>query len=66
VNDKIHMGSLEKQTSGTALSLSLLSVAIVAVYVANLWLPSFSDGAVNFQHALTSNPFSFAGTFVLT
>jgi PAS domain S-box-containing protein len=66
VNDKIHTGSLEKQTSGTALSLSLLTVAIVAVYVANLWLPSFSDGAVSFQHALTSNPFSFAGTFVLT
>jgi PAS domain S-box-containing protein len=66
VTNKIHTGSLEAQSSGTALSLSLLTVAIVAVYVANLWRPSFSDGAVNFEHALTSNPFSFAGTFVLT
>jgi PAS domain S-box-containing protein len=66
VTNKIHTGSLEVQSSGTALSLSLLAVAIVAVYVANLWRPSFSEGAVNFEHALTSNPFSFAGTFVLT
>ncbi|HEX3120587.1 MAG TPA: ATP-binding protein [Candidatus Acidoferrum sp.] len=66
MTNKIHTGSLEVQSSGTALSLSLLAVAIVAVYVANLWRPSFSEGAVNFEHALTSNPFSFAGTFVLT
>jgi PAS domain S-box-containing protein len=66
VSDEIKTGSLEVRPSGTALSLSLLVVAIVAVYVANLWRPSFSDGAVNFQHALISNPFSFAGTFVLT
>src|SRR3984885_10021888 len=66
VSDEVGTGSLEVRPSGTALSLSLLVVAIVAVYVANLWRPSFSDGAVNFQNALTSNPFSFAGTFALT
>jgi PAS domain S-box-containing protein len=70
VNDDLSTGSLtgslEVRPSGTASSLSLLVVAIVAVYVANLWRPSFSDGAVNFQHALSSNPFAFSGTFVLT
>jgi PAS domain-containing protein len=60
------MGSMEVQPSGTAVSLSLLAVAIVAVYISNLWRPSFSDGAISFQHALTSNPFAFAGTFALT
>ena len=66
MSDDLSTDSLEVRPSGTALSLSLLVVAIVAVYVANLWRPSFSDGAVNFQHALSSNPFAFAGTFVLT
>jgi PAS domain S-box-containing protein len=66
VSDDLSTDSLEVRPSGTAVSLSLLVVAIVAVYVANLWRPSFSDGAVNFQHALSSNPFAFAGTFVLT
>jgi PAS domain S-box-containing protein len=66
VSEENKIGSLEVRPSGTALSLSLLVVAIVAVYVANLWRPSFSDGAVSFQHALSSNPFSFAGTFALT
>jgi PAS domain S-box-containing protein len=66
VSDETRIGSLEVRPSGTSLWLSLLIVAIVAVYVANLWRPSFSDGAVNFQNALTSNPFSFAGTFALT
>ena len=66
MSDEVGTGSLEVRPSGTALSLSLLVVAIVAVYVANLWRPSFSDGAANFQHALSSNPFAFAGTFVLT
>src|ERR1700743_556782 len=60
------MTPVAERPSGTALSLSLLVVAIVAVYVANLWRPSFAQGSINFQHALTSNPFSFAGTFVLT
>ncbi|HEY2822098.1 MAG TPA: ATP-binding protein [Candidatus Acidoferrum sp.] len=63
---RIKARSPEAQSNGTALALSLLVVATVAVYVANLWRPSFSDGSVNFQHALTSNPFSFAGTFALT
>jgi PAS domain S-box-containing protein len=66
VDDKTRTSSFEVQPSGKALSLSLLVVAIVVVFIANLWRPSFSDGAANFQHALTSNPFSFAGTFVLT
>ena len=66
MNDKIKTGSFGVQPSGTALSLSLLVVAVVAVFVANLWRPSFSDGPTNFQHALSSNPFSLAGTFVLT
>jgi PAS domain S-box-containing protein len=66
VTDETKTGSLEVRPSGTALSLSLLVVAIVAVYVANLWRPSFSDGPASFQHALSSNPFSFAGTFALT
>ena len=66
MSEENKIGSLEVRPSGTALSLSLLVVAIVAVYVANLWRPSFSDGAVSFQHALSSNPFSFAGTFALT
>jgi PAS domain S-box-containing protein len=66
VNDKIKTGSFEVRSSATALSLSLLAVAVVAVYVANLWRPSLADWPVNFQHALASNPFSFAGTFVFT
>jgi PAS domain S-box-containing protein len=66
VSDEVNTGSLEVRPSSTALSLSLLIVAVVAVYVANLWGPSFSDGPVNFQPAFSSNPFSFAGTFVLT
>jgi PAS domain S-box-containing protein len=66
VDDKIKTISSEVPPSGTALSLSLLAVAIVVVVIANLWRPSFSDGPVSFQHALTSNPFPFAGTFVLT
>ena len=66
MSDETKTGSLEVAPSGTALSLSLIVVAVVAVYVANLWRPSFSDGAVNFQHALLANPFAFAGTFVLT
>src|ERR1700722_8481069 len=64
VNDKIKTGTFEVRSSGTALSLSLLAVAVVAVFVANLWRPSLADGSVNFQHALTSNPFPFASTFV--
>jgi PAS domain S-box-containing protein len=66
VDDKIRTVSLEVRPSGKALSLSLLVVAIVVVFIANLWRPSFSEGTANFQHELLSNPFSFAGTFVLT
>jgi PAS domain S-box-containing protein len=66
VSDETKTDSLEARPSGTALSLSLLVVAIVAVFVANLWRPSFADGPLNFQHAVSSNPFSFAGTFALT
>jgi PAS domain S-box-containing protein len=66
VNDKIKIRSFEVPPSGTALSLSLLVVAIVAIIVADLWRPSFSYEPFHFQHALTSNPFPLAGTFVLT
>src|ERR1700748_214833 len=66
MNNELKTGSIGAQPNGVALSLSLLAVAVVAVYIANLWRPSISDGAVNFQYALNSNPFSFSGTFVLT
>jgi PAS domain S-box-containing protein len=66
VNEKIKTDLFATPPSGTVLALSLLVVATVAVYIANLSRPSLSDGAVNFQRALTSNPFPFAGTFVLT